>query len=250
MKDNFSDQSKDYAKFRPHYPRELFDFLTSLTIQQTRAWDCGTGNGQVAVELANHFEQVYATDISENQIREAINKPNITYDIVSAENTAFPDNYFDLITVAQAIHWFDFEKFYKEVSRLLKPAGIFAVIGYPLLQVNPDVDMVIHEFYESALHGYWDPERKYLDENYETIPFPFKRLSTPAFKMETSWTLTDLTGFLNTWSAVQHYIRKKGKNPVNDVLPKLQNTWPPGEVKKIIFPILLLVTRKEDDLTQ
>jgi SAM-dependent methyltransferase len=249
MKDNFSNQSKDYAKFRPHYPPELFDFLISLTREQAIAWDCGTGNGQVAVELAKHFEHVFATDISENQINEAIKKPNITYEIATAEHTAFPDNYFDLITVAQAIHWFDFDRFYQEVTRLLKPDGIFAVMGYPLLQVTPEIDMVIHEFYEGTLNGYWDPERKYLDENYVTIPFPFKRLNTPAFKMEISWTLTDLTGFLNTWSGVQHYIKKNGINPVNDVLSKLNKVWPSEEGKKIIFPILLLVTRKEDALT-
>src|SRR4030095_11116914 len=140
MKDNFATQSDQYVKFRPTYPDELYQFLLPLVKTKDAAWDCGTGNGQVAQELSKHFKKVYATDISEKQIKNAIQRENIFYKVESAERTSFPDKSFDLITVAQAIHWFDFGAFYKEVERTIKPNGVLAVIGYGLLSIDEDTD--------------------------------------------------------------------------------------------------------------
>ncbi len=164
MKDLFSKQSELYAKFRPSYPKEIFDFLLTQVREGNTAWDCATGNGQVASSLAERFEKVYATDISEGQLSKAIQKPNLEYKIEAAEKTSFDDSMFDLVTVAQAIHWFDFEKFYSEVKRTLKPEGIIAVIGYTLPKIDDEVDEILNNFYENILDGYWDKERKYIDE--------------------------------------------------------------------------------------
>ena len=176
MKDNFSKQSGLYSKFRPGYPEQLFDFLLPLIKNKNAAWDCGTGNGQVAVKLSEYFNKVYATDISAAQINNAAIKKNILYSVESAEQTSFDDNTFDLVTVAQAIHWFNFERFYKEVKRTLKPSCILAVIGYHMFRINKETDLLIDHFYRDITGPYWDHERKYVDNYYQTIPFPFKEI--------------------------------------------------------------------------
>lgn len=244
MKDLFTKQSAAYAKFRPSYPKEIFDFLNTQVKERNTAWDCATGNGQVAALLAEHFNKVYATDISEGQLSKAIQKPNITYKIEPAEKTSFAEGMFDLITVAQAIHWFDFDKFYSEVKRTLKPEGIIAVIGYTLPKIDDEVDAILMHFYEGILDGYWDKERKYIDEMYATIPFPFHELQAPIFIAQYFWDAEQFIGFLNTWSATQHYIDKNNSNPVDLVADDLRKCWRPNSKKTIVFPIMLRVGKK------
>jgi len=240
MKDNFSVQSAGYAQFRPTYPTELYDFLFSLVSDKQTAWDCATGNGQVATELAEHFNQVFATDISQNQLSHAVQKENISYLLQSSDKSTFEDYTFDLITVAQAIHWFDFDAFYSEVKRTLKPFGIFAAFGYGVMQIDEKVDIVIHKLYKTILGQYWDEERKYIDEGYNTLPFPFQELQVPNFSIKTSWSFEQLTGYLNTWSAVQHFKKANGSNPLEMVIEELQLAWGEGD-KDITFPILMKV---------
>ncbi len=239
MKDNFSSQSDLYAKYRPGYPSELFEFLASITAIKNAAWDCGTGNGQVAAQLAEYFNQVYATDISDSQIANALRKENIHYSKVSAEETSFAEKMFDLVTVGQAIHWFNFEKFYKEVNRTLKSGGTIAVFGYGLLKINEDIDLLITDFYQNVTGPYWDAERKYVDENYETIPFPFDEIKTQLFHSKYNWGVEDLIGFLNTWSAVKHYIKQNNENPVSLFSEKLKKAWGSTLKKEISFPIFM-----------
>lgn len=244
MKDNFSTQSSSYARYRPAYPQELYKFLKEkLTITET-AWDCGTGNGQVAGELANFFQKVEATDISKQQLENAVKKPNIQYSVKRAEETNFPDNSFDLITVAQAVHWFNFKTFYNEVERVLKPNGIIAIIGYSLFKSNLETDKLIHKFYKDIIGPFWDEERRYLDEKYQTIPFPFQEIETPAFQQEYQWSFDHLIGYLETWSAVKHYEKEKGENPVNLIKNELKIAF--GNKNKIVFPILLRLGKLND----
>lgn len=241
MKDNFSTQSAAYAQFRPTYPQELYDFLLSLVAEKNTAWDCATGNGQVARELANHFKQVFGTDISENQLKHAVLQDNISYLAEPSERSSFGDHVFDLITVAQAIHWFQFDAFYLEVKRTLKPGGIFAAIGYGIMQVDQKVDQVIDVLYEDILGEYWDKERVYIEEEYETIPFPFEEITTPDFAIKTTWNFDELIGYLNTWSSLQHYIKANGKNPLELVMSDLKTAWGADAEKEITFPVLLRV---------
>jgi ubiquinone/menaquinone biosynthesis C-methylase UbiE len=236
MKDNFSSKSSSYAKYRPTYPQELYQFLKEKLDKTEKAWDCGTGNGQVAGALAKFFKEVQATDISQQQLDNAIRQPNIHYSVQTAEKTNFPDNNFDLITVAQAIHWFNFEAFNKEVARVLKPDGIIAVIGYSLFKSNPETDEVILKFYHDIVGPFWDEERKYLDEKYKTIPFPFKELESPVFEQEYEWTFNHVMGYLKTWSAVKHYEKANGENPVALIEEELKATF--GAKNKVVFPIL------------
>lgn len=236
MKDNFSTKSNEYAKFRPNYPSDLFEYLKTLLSEKQNAWDCGSGNGQVAVELASIFKQVYATDISEQQLKNAFQKENITYSKQPAEDADFEDDSFDLICVAQAIHWFDFERFYSEVKRTLKPEGIIAVLGYGLFKSDKETEKVILELYNNITGPYWDHERKYLDENYTTIPFPFQEIKVPTFERRLVWSFDQLIGYLKTWSAVKHYEKENRENPVDLISGDLKKAF--GTKGEVCFPIL------------
>lgn len=243
MKDNFSVQARGYARFRPHYPDEMIHYIIGKVDGRNTVLDVATGNGQVAAALALSFTKVFATDISEKQLQQAVAAPNIYYSVASAENLGFDDGSFDLITVGQAIHWFKFVAFYKEVNRLLKKDGVFAVMGYGLFAVGKEADKVLHYLYKDVLGAYWDAERKYVDENYRTIPFPFYEFEVDKFENRFQWSLEQLLGYLNTWSAVQHYIKNKGENPIDLVKPELEGLWGEGE-KEVVFPLLLRVGRK------
>lgn len=198
MKDNFSTQANVYAQYRPGYPKELFAYILSFVKEKHFAWDCGTGNGQSALQLSGNFKKVFATDISQKQLDNAAAKENIIYALEPAEKTSLADRSVDLITVAQAIHWFKFDAFYTEVKRVAKPGAVMAVWTYSLLKISGEIDKIINAYHFSTLKNYWDPERKYVDDGYATIPFPFTEIKTPAFNIELNWSLNELEGYLNT----------------------------------------------------
>ena len=237
MKDNFSNQSDLYKQFRPTYPAGLYDFIYKHVVEFNNAWDCATGNGQVAVVLSEKFKNVYATDISRNQLSFAVKKTNIFYSIEKAEQTSFSSNLFNLITVGQAAHWFKFDEFYREVNRILKNDGIIALISYHLLRADDQIDKVIDKLYYQVTAPYWDEERKYIDGYYKTIPFPFKRIETPDYYSKVNWNIEHLTGFLKSWSAVQHYIKKNNSNPVDELMPEIKAAWGNSEKKLFRFPV-------------
>ncbi len=238
MKDNFSEEANKYAQFRPTYPIAFFDYLKTITQNHETAWDCGTGNGQVAQILAKTYQHVYATDISKAQLDNAIPLPNIYYSIQSAEECHFKDNFFDLIIIAQAIHWFHFEQFYKQVNRTAKNNAHIVVIGYDLLNINPLIDAIIKRFYTQIIGPYWDNERHYIDEKYQTIPFPFTEIKTLEFENKYQWNLAQLIGYLNTWSAVKHYVKANNTNPIDLIYKELNEIWQPDEIKTVNFPLL------------
>jgi SAM-dependent methyltransferase len=240
MKDNFSTQSSLYAQFRPQYPAVLFDWLYQHVSHFDAAWDCGTGNGQVAQILSSRFRDVFATDISEKQISKAPVLPNVRYAVEGAEQCGAADAAFDLIVVAQAVHWFDFDRFYAEVRRTLRPDGLLALIGYGLLRIDAAVDPVLDHFYTRVIGPYWDAERKHVDAQYQSIPFPFEEIETPLYWMEFSWSFGHFVGYLNTWSAVQHYIRQHGENPVEKWVHSFGEVWgQEEEVKTVRFPVFI-----------
>jgi SAM-dependent methyltransferase len=241
MKDNFSAGSDKYAKYRPTYPAEFFEYLKSIVPVRKNAWDCGTGNGQVAYALAGIFDRVFATDISQAQIDNARQALNISYSVQPAEKTNFEDRQFDLIVVAQAIHWFDFEKFYAEVFRTAKENAVICVVGYGRIEITDQIDNIITAFYNNVIGPYWDKERKYIDEGYKTIPFPFKEIQAPNFVLRLNWTFDHLIGYLNTWSAVKHFIKGNGYNPVDKLQSELGPYWDQNQVMEVRFSLLLRV---------
>lgn len=244
MKDNFSKQSAGYAKYRPAYPHQLYDFIFQHVMDNQTAWDCATGNGQAAKELAKVFGKVYATDISQRQIENAVQQPNIFYSVQPAEKTNFPDNSFDLITVAQALHWFRFDAFYLEVKRVAKANSVFAGWTYSLLRISKEIDALIEDHHNNTLGNYWDEERKYVNEEYRTIPFPFKKLATPGFVITYEWTHEELEGYFNTWSALQKFITANHYNPVEELMDRIKTFWKQGKMN-INFPIHLLIGQIE-----
>lgn len=241
MKDLFSEASDKYAQHRPQYPQALFDYLNTLVTNKDQAWDCGTGNGQIAAVLADTYTQVYATDISTAQIAAAPQKPNLQYSVQSAEQTTFPDNSFNLVTVVQAIHWFDFDAFYAELKRTARPNAILAVIGYSNLKIDHNIDPLIQTFYAGILGPYWDAERRYIDEQYLTIPFPFEEIKAPAFQISVDWTLEQLIAYLGTWSALKHYLKANPDNPLIALENHLASVWGPEPVRSMHFPLLLRI---------
>ncbi|WP_439880696.1 class I SAM-dependent methyltransferase [Pontibacter sp. MBLB2868] len=241
MKDNFSGHAADYATYRPTYPHELIAHLVSLAPAHHLAWDCATGNGQVAVMLAEFFAEVVATDISEQQLQNAVQAPNIRYLAEPAEHTSLPAASVDLVVVAQAVHWFEFGLFYQEVKRVVRPEGVVALIGYGLIRINPAIDEVIMKLYDGILNSYWDPERRYIDEEYRTIPFPFVELEVPQFSINATWTFGQLVGYLNTWSAVKHYEREHSENPVAMIEQELLEAWGNAQQKEVVFDIIARV---------
>ena len=232
FKDHFSKQSNAYQKYRPSYPKDLFQYLSSLTKNHDLAWDCGTGNGQAALGLTNYFEKVYATDPSEQQISNAKQNPNIIYKVETAENSSLKNNSIDLITVAQALHWFDFEKFYTEVKRVLKPEGIIAVWTYGLPQISTEIDNLILHFHDTIVGEFWQKENKFVSEEYKTIPFPFKELDTPSFQFQRKITRADLLGLFRSWSATQRYKDQNGTEPLSEIEKELQNLWTDSQEPK------------------
>jgi ubiquinone/menaquinone biosynthesis C-methylase UbiE len=241
MKDRFSSQSKEYAAFRPTYPKTLYQFIFNHVKNKKRAWDCGCGNGQVANDLSSYFEKVFATDISTNQIQNAVQASNIIYSVSPAEQTSFADATFDLITVGQALHWFDIPAFFKEVKRVGKPDAMIAVWGYNLLQINPEIDKVVRHFYSQIVGPYWDKERKLIDDQYRSVSFPFTEIKTPSFEFSFRWSKERFLGYISSWSSVQKYLKEKNADPIEILSTDLQSIW--REEKQVTFPLFLRLGR-------
>jgi len=240
-KDLFSSQADQYAAFRPTYPKELYNFILSYVKNFGTAWDAGTGNGQVARDLSDHFEKIIATDISAKQLENAYQSDNIFY-FQTGETIMFSGKRFDFICVAQAIHWFDREKFYNEIKRVAKPEAVVAVWGYGLLSIHSGIDFLIRGFYVNVIGPYWDSERKLIDEEYKTISFPFAEIEVPTFSFSFEWTLAELQGYLNTWSSVQKYIKENQINPVEKLIDQIQPMWL-SEKMEVKFPLFLRLGR-------
>ncbi|MEP6992034.1 MAG: class I SAM-dependent methyltransferase [bacterium] len=223
--DYFSSTAAGYAAFRPSYPPELMAWLSEQTAHHRRAWDCGTGSGQAAVGLAEYFECVLATDPSVPQLQNARHHPRVELAAMSAEAAALRGASFDLVTVAQAIHWFDLAAFYDEVKRVLAPDGLLAVWSYGLLRVNPEIDAVLHAFHMDELGQYWPPERALVNRGYADLPFPFAEVAVAPFEMRADWTSAQLAGYLETWSAVTRFRKANGFSPVKRVMDTIRPLW-------------------------
>lgn len=223
--DHFSKQSDIYQKYRPTYPAKLFEYLSSLTKEHRLVWDCGTGNGQAAIGLAKHYNQIYATDLSKQQLQNASPHKRIKYKVEKAEHSSLDNSSVDLVTVAQALHWFNFNTFYPEVNRVLKPNGVFAAWTYGGPMISKEVDTLVRHFHNKVLDGYWHEKNQLVNEEYANIPFPFEKLETPNFTNSKKLNLDDLLGLLKSWSAVQRYIDQNGENPVDELEPKLHQVW-------------------------
>ncbi len=250
FKDYFSGASEDYALYRPHYPAELFTYLASLTGCHETAWDCATGTGQTAQNLSSLYQTVIATDASQTQLAQARHLlaeiENINFKIARAENTGIASNSVDLVTVSQALHWFDLEGFSAEVDRVLKPGGVLAVWAYDLMAITPAIDDVVAYLYHTVLDGYWPVERKMIENGYRDIKFPFKEIQSPVFNMQQQWDLSQLTGYLHTWSSVRKQLQTTDDDLVKTELRNISALWGAAEKPQTItWPLVLRTWSKQ-----
>ncbi|NVO32913.1 class I SAM-dependent methyltransferase [Hymenobacter lapidiphilus] len=238
MLDRFSAQAKLYARYRISYPPELYAWLLPQVTARARAWDCATDNGQVAAALAGYFGRVAATDISAAQLAEAPALPNVDYQISRAENTPFAAGSFDLITVAQALHWLEPAAFHQEALRVLRPGGVLAEWGYKFCHSeNPALNEALNRFHNETAGPYWDTNRQHIEEEYARIPFPFAGVQRAGFEVRRQWRVADMLGYLRSWSAVANYARQHhGADLVASVADELTGLWGPGE-QTITFPV-------------
>lgn len=241
--DHFSGHADLYARYRPDYPDALLDWLAEAAPGRERAWDCATGNGQAAVALAARFAGVVATDASAEQVGNAFLHPRVEYRVAPAEASGLEAESVDLVTVAQAVHWFDVPAFFAEARRVLRPRGLLAVWAYGVFALSPEVDRVVHRLDCDVVGPYWPPERKAIKEKYCGYTLPFLPVDAPPFEMEKRWTADDALGYLRTWSAVQRYARVHGEDPVEGIADELRRAWGEG-VREFRWPLVLLIGRK------
>ena len=242
--DHFGPVAGGYATFRPSYPQSLFDALASLAPSRARAWDCGCGSGQATIALAQHFTAVLGSDVSASQIAHAETHARVTYRVAPAHESELPDASVDLVTVAQALHWFDVSTFHAEVKRVLVPRGVIAEWTYGLLRVPscPPITNAVLAL-DERLHAWWPPERRHVDNNYRDLAFPFASLDAGTHTMSADWTGAQLLGFLGTWSAVTRYRAAHCDDPVDDVRAVLAEHWNTGLIRRIEWPLLIRVGR-------
>ncbi len=242
--DHFTRVASQYASFRPSYPDGLFDWLAGIAPQRRLAWDCGAGSGQATVALAARFEGVLATDLSAAQLASAPPLPNIEYRVAPAETSGLHDCSADLVTIAQALHWFDLPQFYAEVNRVLRPQGVIAAWGYNRLHVAPpEVQRIVDRFYEETIGAYWPPERVHVENGYRDLPFPFARVTPPQLSLHQDWTREHLLGYLRSWSAVGRFKATNGYDPVDALDGEIAAHWPDGKVLRVEWPIFMHVGR-------
>jgi SAM-dependent methyltransferase len=230
-----------YAKFRPRYPDALFDFIASIAPSRHLVWDAGAGTGQATVPLTDRFRHVIGTDISEKQIARARQNILVEWHVTPAEDVPMIANEtVDLVTVAQALHWFDHERFYAEVRRVAVPNGAIAGWTYAPPKMEGTVGDIVHRYMYGDVAAYWPPERKHVDNEYRDIPFPFERIPAPRLSLDDDWTVEHLAGYLRSMSASGHYFERHGVDPVLRVEEELRAAWGSSPTRRISWPLIIL----------
>lgn len=246
--DHFGGVATHYSGGRPSYPPELFRWLAGECHDRQLAWDCGAGNGQASVALAAYFKRVIASDASAAQIAQPTTVScGVEYRVAPAEESGLPDGCADIVTVAQALHWFDTPRFFAEVARVLKTGGVLAAWSYGRLAIEgAEIDAAVQAFYENDIGPYWPPERRHVEDGYRSIAVPFPRLAPPTFTMEAAWTLSHLLAYISSWSATAAFIKVQGVDPVDRLHQTLVRLWgDPERLRLVVWPLTVVVGRKD-----
>jgi ubiquinone/menaquinone biosynthesis C-methylase UbiE len=239
--DHFSSVSAAYSAFRPRYPRALFEFLTAVAPRHRLAWDCGAGTGQATVNLAEYFDRVIGTDISAEQIARASRHEKITWLVCPAESTPLASGSVDLVTIAQALHWFDHARFNAEVRRVGAPRAVIAAWAYGAPLMDGEVGAVLRRAMFDTLGPYWPPERRHVYDEYRSIPFPFERIASPVLSLEEEWSAAQVAGYVRTWSATTKYRAAHVEDPVVAIERELAVVWgDPDRPRRIAWPLIVI----------
>jgi len=245
QKDYFSDRARQYAAYRPRYPGALFAWLAAQVPERQSAWDCACGNGQASADLAGHFARVIATDLSGEQLRQAAPHPRIDYRVATAEASGLEPASVDLVTVAQALHWFDCGRFYAEVRRVLRPAGLLAAWSYGICHIDSAPgDALLTDYYRNVVGPYWPAERRHVESGYRSLPFPGPELPVPPFEMAFDWNLEELMGYVASWSATMLYVKAQGVDPVPALRAAMAPLWGDPDARRAIrWPLTVRAAR-------
>ncbi|KAK9292020.1 hypothetical protein L1049_019973 [Liquidambar formosana] len=251
----FDKQAKIYVNARPNYPTEWFSMLAALTPHHTLAWDAGTGNGQAALGVAEHYEQVIATDVSEGQLQHAMPHPKVRYihtPLSMSEdelvNFIGGENSVDLVTVATAVHWFDLPSFYSLATRLLrKPGGVIAVWTYNHIEISPTFNPLVKHFFEST-STYWNPKAQYAFDGYRTLPFPFESVGLGSegnpvtLDVPKEMSFDGFVGFLRSSSGV-NTAKEQGVDLLSEgVIKEFESAWGGSKlVRSVNYKVSMLV---------
>ena len=241
----FSTVAREYANFRPGYPTALFAWLAQAVSARHSVWDCGCGSGQASTALAEYFDEVFATDVAPEQIAAARPHERVRYSVAPAEHSGLPDAAVDLVTVAQALHWFDTDAFYAEAKRVARPGALLAVWTYPRPEfIEPALDAVFFDFYSGVVGPYWPPERRHVEAQYQSLPFPAGEIPHPPFGLELKWNFEQVIGYASSWSATARYRKERGEDPLPWLRERLRAVWPEGAATEVLrMPLVMRVAR-------
>lgn len=241
---DYSPYARNYAQSRPRYPEELFEYLVSLSADHQVAWDCATGNGQAALSIVKYFDKVIATDVSSEQIKNAVTHRQIEYRICKAEESGIVGNSVNLTTVASAVHWFNLPLFFKEVRRVSVPGAVLAVWTYHVGYIEPPFDKLFLRFYREILSPYFGEGARLVDNKYSSLILPGQEIDSKDFFVSVEWKLSDLFNFIDSWSGTQEYKKVNGKNPVYIIENELRDLWgDPDEIHTLRWPVFIKISR-------
>lgn len=244
FQDHFSGHASDYARFRPTYPAALFALIAQQAPARDCVWDAGCGNGQASLGLAAHFARVEASDASAEQIAQALPHPRVHYTVAPAEAPLLADQSVDAILVAQALHWFDADRFHAAVRRVARPGALLIAVMYDLANVSPPIDDALLRFYRGNIGPFWPGDRRHIDSHYQSYPWPWPQLDIELPAMEMHWPLDGLLGYLSTWSAVKRYIAAGHADPLPALRAELLPLWGDAErARPVRWPLYALSGR-------
>lgn len=253
FKDLFSSGGAAYARFRPSYPAALFAWLAEVSPGRQLAIDVGTGNGQAAVALTEHFERVIGVEPGAGQLQNARAHARVEYRQAAAEDLGLPAQSAELVLAAQAFHWFAADRFFAEAARVLRRGGLLGLVTYGNCTVNPAVDAVVAHLYAGILGPYWEPERRLVETGYRDVVAPFgaataPELVPPRLELRHDLTCDEFLGYLRTWSALGRFRAETGRDAVAEIESELRAAYAAGtgagDRAAVVWPLTVRAWRR------
>ena len=248
-----STQKMNYDIYRPKYPEEFFQKILDLLPSEKRVnyLDIATGTGALIFPLSSHFSNIsLGIDSSGSQIATALKKvedfklKNLQFnmmDVLEVPNFIAKNQIskFDLITIGQALHWFDIPVVLKMIkNELLNENGILSVLSYACLgyeynvkdQTKANLGYQRYQEWYEIIEKYFDCDRGALMKGFEGSPFKeiFGNMEKDEKIYKNETTDVDFVKYLKTYSAYNCYCDKNSKNAgYKDPILKLEE-----EIKK------------------